>query len=62
MGTRRLVIFEHGTALGTTPASDLFERVTFERTTEGPAREFRDYQVLLDGQPLTQRCTVVPVK
>lgn len=62
MGARRLVIFEHETALGNSPASDLFDRVTFERTTEGPAREFRDYQVLLDGQPLTSRRTVVPAK
>ncbi len=62
MGTRRLVIFEHETALGNAPASDLFERVTFARTTEGPAREFKDYEVLLDGKPLTQRRTVVPAK
>lgn len=62
MGTRRLVIFEHETALGNAPASDLFERVTFGRTTEGPAREFKDYEVLLDGKPLTHRRTVVPAK
>lgn len=62
MGTRRLVIFEHETALGNAPAADLFERVTCERTTDGPAREFRDYQVLLDGKPLTQRRLVVPVR
>lgn len=62
MGTRRLVIFEHETALGNAPASDLFERVTFSRTTEGPAREFKDYEVLLDGKPLAQRRTVVPAK
>ncbi len=62
MGTRRMVIFEHETALGNAAASDLFERVTVERTTSGPAREFSDYQVLLDGQPLTHRRTVVPAK
>ena len=62
MGTRRLVIFEHDTALGNAPAADLFERVTCERTTEGPAREFGDYRVLLDGEPLTQRRTVVSAK
>lgn len=62
MGTRRLVVFEHDTALGNAPAADLFERVTCGRTTEGPAREFRDYEVLLDGKPLTQRRTLVPTK
>ncbi|MBP1627895.1 MAG: type CRISPR-associated protein Cas7/Csd2 [Holophagaceae bacterium] len=62
MGTRRLVVFEHGSALGSAPAGDLFERVTWERATEGPAREFTDYRILLDGQPLSQRKTVVSIQ
>ncbi|WP_005032282.1 type I-C CRISPR-associated protein Cas7/Csd2 [Holophaga foetida] len=62
MGTRRLVVFEHGSVLGSAPASDLFERVTWERVTEGPAREFSDYRILLDGQPLSQRKTVVSIQ
>jgi len=61
MGTRRLVIFEHATALGNTHASDCFDRVTWARKTEGPARAFTDYEILLDGQPLSQRRTVVAV-
>lgn len=59
MGTRSLVVFEHATALGDVPAADLFERVTCARRTEGPAREFHDYQLFLDGQPLAQRRLVV---
>lgn len=62
MSTRRLVIFEHQTALGNAPASDLFDRVTWRRATnEGPARAFTDYEILLDGQPLKERKVIVSV-
>jgi CRISPR-associated protein Csd2 len=61
MSTRRLVIFEHGTPLGNAPASDLFDRVTWKRRTEGPARAFTDYEIHLDGTPLAERRKVVPV-
>lgn len=62
MAPRHLVIFEHETALGSVPASDLFDRVRVERTTEGPARGFEDYRVLLDNQPLGSRRVVVPAR
>jgi CRISPR-associated protein Csd2 len=61
MSARRLVIFEHATALGNKPAHELFERVTCERITEGPARNFTDYRILLDGAPLETFKTLVPV-
>jgi CRISPR-associated protein Csd2 len=61
MSSRRLVIFEHGTALGNAHASDLFDRVTWARTTSGPARGFSDYEVQLDGKALSQFRTVVSV-
>jgi len=61
MSTRRLVIFEHGTALGNAPASDLFDRVTWKRCTEGPARAFSDYEIQLDGAALKERRKVVGV-
>jgi len=54
MTTRRLIIFKHGTPLGTKPANELFERVTCKRTTSGPARDFSDYEILLDGQRVTE--------
>jgi len=50
MTTRALIVFEHGTALGTENATTLFERVTSKRSTNGPARQFSDYQILLDNQ------------
>ena len=62
MSTRRLVIFEHDTALGNAHASDLFDRVTWKRSTEGPARAFTDYEIHLDGQALAERRTIVPVR
>jgi CRISPR-associated protein Csd2 len=61
MSTRRLVVFEHETALGNKPANELFERVTWKRVTTGPARDFKDYEVLLDGQTVTDTKKVVPV-
>lgn len=61
MTTRRLVVFEHETALGNAPAADLFDRVICERRTEGPARSFTDYEIHLDGQALTERRKIVQV-
>ena len=61
MATRRLVIFEHPTALGNAHAADLFDRVACTRRTEGPARAFTDFEIELDGKPLTDRRTVISV-
>ncbi len=52
MSTRKLIVFEHATALGNKPAHELFEKVTHRRKTKGPARDFSDYEILLDGEPL----------
>ncbi len=61
MSQRALIIFEHGTVLGTANAVTLFERVTFKRVTEGPARKFTDYQIMLDGQLITELPKIVKV-
>jgi CRISPR-associated protein Cas7/Csd2, subtype I-C/DVULG len=61
MSARALVVFEHDTALGNKPAHELFERVTWKRTTEGPARGFSDYALFLDEKPLKKTFEVVPV-
>ena len=61
MSTRALVIFEHDTALGNKPAHELFDRVSWKRVTEGPARDFSDYELLLDGEPIKELFTIVPV-
>lgn len=62
MSTRKLVIFEHDSVLGNAHASDLFERVTWSRTNEGPARAFGDYEIRLDGKPMASRRTIVPAR
>jgi CRISPR-associated protein Csd2 len=61
MSTRRLVIFQHGTALGNKPADQLFERVTWKRVTTGPAREFTNYEIQLDGKPINEIKVTVQV-
>ncbi len=62
MSTRRLVVFEHETALGSKPANELFDRVTWKRTTNKPARDFSDYEILLDGQKLNEVYKLIAVK
>ncbi len=61
MSTRKLIVFKHGSALGNKPAHELFARVVHRRITEGPARDFSDYQILLDGNPLTETFKIVEV-
>jgi CRISPR-associated protein Csd2 len=61
MSTRRLIIFEHETALGNKPANELFEKVTWKRTTDGPAREFKDYEIQLDGEQIKEVKKIVHV-
>lgn len=64
MTTRRLVIFEHNSALGSKPADELFSRVKCERSgaeKDKPAREFSDYVITLDGNPIAETKTIVHV-
>jgi CRISPR-associated protein Csd2 len=51
MSARHLIIFRHQSLLGDAPAHRLFERVAVSRKNT-PARQFSDYEVLLDGTPL----------
>lgn len=62
MSARKLIVFEHETALGNVPASDLFDRVKSCRVTEGVARGFSDYEVLLDGQKIEGIKKIVSVR
>lgn len=63
MSTRRLVIFEHNSALGSKPADELFRRVEAKRKDDPavPARDFSDYTITLDGNPLVEIKTTVTV-
>lgn len=52
MGTRKLFVFRHEKRMGNAPAQKLFDLVKCRRVTEGPARSFADYEVVLqEGCP-----------
>ena len=59
MTTRRLIIFEHASALGSKPADELFNRIKAEHTGNTPARDFSDYTITLDGKPLSEVVTKI---
>lgn len=63
MSSRRLIVFEHNSALGNKPAQELFDRVKALRNADHslPARDFGDFSVTLDGKPVNQFRTVVSV-
>lgn len=61
MTSRRLIIFEHNSLLGGAPVHELFDRVKTKRVTDGPARDFSDFAVELDGSEVTQFKTTVAV-
>lgn len=62
MTARRLVIFKHGSPLGSASAESLFERVVCRKNNDALApRSFDDYCVMLDGQPLTEVKKIVAV-
>lgn len=62
MSTQHLIVFEHGTALGSKPAQSQFSRLEIKRTeNNAPIRSIEGYEVLLDGVPLKQGITTVSV-
>ena len=61
MCTRKLVIFEHETALGNKPAHELFDRITVRKISDTPAREYSDFEILLDGSPFPEEMKIIHV-
>jgi len=63
MSTRKLIVFEHKDALGNKPAHELFSRVTWKRNSDEkkPARDFSDYEILLDGKLFPETFKIVSV-
>ena len=52
MSSRKLFVFKHEKRMGNAPAQKLFDLVLCRRVTEGPARAFTDYEVVLrEGCP-----------
>ncbi len=59
MASRRLIAFEHESALGNTPAHALFDRLTVALKDPGrPPRQYADYKVALDTDGLPPGITV----
>lgn len=59
MATRKLIVFEHESALGNAPAHRLFERVKVIRNDPGsPARSYSDYTVSIDRDNLPPGITI----
>lgn len=53
MSSRRLIVFEHESALGNAPAHALFERVKVSRKDQSrPSRAYSDYDVAVDKSNL----------
>jgi len=50
MNTRGVFVFEHDSALGNAPAHALFNKIRVSRNdkSSGPARDFSDYDILVD--------------
>lgn len=60
MATRKLVIFKHESPYGNEKAFKLFDRISIDRVSEGPARKFTDYKVTIDtdNMPKGVECIV----
>lgn len=61
MAARKLIVFEHASAMGNAPAHVLFDAVKVARvagTDATPARSFSDYQVSLDKTAVPAEVTV----
>ncbi|MNM68619.1 hypothetical protein D3C81_801830 [compost metagenome] len=59
MAVRKLIVFQHDSALGNAPAHKLFERIHVEKNTEAPARSYADYTVTVDQTDLPAGMTVI---
>jgi len=61
MNTRKLIVFKHQTALGNQHAHELFDRVDHKKLTDGPARDYTDYEIYLDEKTFPETFKVVDV-
>lgn len=60
MAVRKLIVFEHQTALGNAPAHKLFDLIHVERKDQTiPARSFSDYQVRVDSESVPSGVTLI---
>ncbi|MBQ9407277.1 MAG: type I-C CRISPR-associated protein Cas7/Csd2 [Desulfovibrio sp.] len=50
MSSRKLFVFSHEKRMGNAPAQTLFDLIQCRRVTEGPARSFADYEIVLQDK------------
>jgi len=59
MATRKLIVFEHASALGNAPAHRLFERIKVTpNDPDSPTRNYSDYTVSIDWDDLPPGITI----
>ena len=59
MAARKLIIFEHDSRLGRASSHSLFEHIVVRRKDGSkPAREFGDYEVIIDEKNLPTGVTL----
>ena len=61
MAARKLIVFEHASAMGNAPAHVLFDAITVNRAegaTDTPARSFADYKISLNKDSVPAEVTV----
>jgi len=60
MNARKLIVFKHDSALGNAPAHKLFELVQVKRKTDPakPAREFADYEIVVEKSVVSKGVTI----
>jgi len=63
MASRKLLVFEHSTALGTAPAHTLFDLVSAGRKNKAePARAFSDYEIKIDRGNLPEGVKLIEMR
>lgn len=60
MASRKLIVFKHDSIMGSAPAHKLFDLVTVSRSngSNGPARDFSDYEVTVDSSSVPSGVTL----
>ena len=59
MSSQKLIVFEHESMLGNAPAHALFDRVKIDRKDQTrPARQFADYEVIVEDKSVLAGITV----
>lgn len=58
MSVRELVVFKHDSELGNCPAYKLFDAISVEKSTEGAARSYSDYKVIVKENGIPDGVTV----